>query len=109
MPDLQGLSDSFGRSRFSVIEIPVDEDNHLMQEHLLQQKIELENYHDVNQTLAKDFLQTQAFPETFIVSADGMIVHRIAGKKSSDSAEVHRLLETIASTEAAVLPMRGGS
>lgn len=95
MPELQRLSDSMDKSRFSVIGVSVDEDKNLVREFLLQQEIHFANYLDTEQRLAKDLLDIRAFPETFIISPGGIIIRRIVGEQLWDSKAVHVLLESI--------------
>ena len=95
MPELQRLSDAMDKNRFMVIGVSVDEDKNLMREFLLQQKILFVNYHDVEQHLARDLLKVRAYPETFIISPQGIIIRRIVGAQSWNSKAVHSLLESV--------------
>jgi thiol-disulfide isomerase/thioredoxin len=95
MPDLQRLSDTMDEHRFKVIGVSVDEDKNLMREFLLQQKIRFDNYHDVDRHLARDLLKVRAYPETFIISPQGIIIRRIVGAQSWNTKAVYSLLESV--------------
>ncbi|VAX01444.1 Thiol:disulfide oxidoreductase related to ResA [hydrothermal vent metagenome] len=79
MPDLQNLSEQLDKNKFIIIGISVDEDKNLMQEFLLQHKIYFSNLNDPKQILAMKKLNIQAYPETFVISPDGIIIKRLTG------------------------------
>ena len=81
MPDLQRLSDALDRSRFAVIGVSVDADTNLAREFLLRHQIRFANLQDVNQEISSRLLGIKAFPETFIVAPDGVIIKRITGEQ----------------------------
>jgi thiol-disulfide isomerase/thioredoxin len=78
MPVLQQLSDSLDPERFAVIGVSVDEDSNLVREFMLQYKIRFHNFQDDNFQLASDLLGIQSYPQTFIVSPQGVITRRIS-------------------------------
>jgi thiol-disulfide isomerase/thioredoxin len=106
MPELQQLSDTLDADKFMLIGVSVDEDKYLMQEFLLQQQISFANYHDANQYLAGDILAVSAYPETFLVSPQGIIIKRIIGEQLWNSESMHTLLETIHKGQK--IPQNGG-
>lgn len=77
MPVLQQLSDSLDPERFAVIGVSVDEDSNLIREFMLQYKIRFHNFQDDNFRIASDLLGIQTYPQTFIVSPQGVITRRI--------------------------------
>ena len=77
MPSLQRLSERLDPDRFAVIGVSVDEDANLVREFLLQYQIEFPNYLDADKKLASDRLGLLSYPQTFIVSPDGVITQRI--------------------------------
>ena len=94
MPALQRLSETIDKDRFLVIGVSVDEDKYLMQEFLLQQKIHFGNYQDVGQHLTREVLGISSFPETIIISPQGIIIKRITGEQSWNSKAFQLLLES---------------
>ena len=77
MPYLQRLSEQLDPDRFAVIGVSVDDDANLVREFLLQYRIRFPNYLDADKKLATDRLGLVSYPQTFIVSPDGMITRRI--------------------------------
>ena len=95
MPDLQELSDSMDKSQFAIIGISVDNDINLMKEFILQNNIQFSNYQDVNQQLSRHRLGIRAYPETFIISPQGIIIKRILGEQRWNSKAMRKLLHAI--------------
>jgi thiol-disulfide isomerase/thioredoxin len=95
MPDLEALSQSADASEYIVIGISVDEDINLMKEFILQNKIKFSNFYDNNQTIAQNILNIKAYPETFIVSPDGILKKRIIGQQRWNSKAMYAVLNSI--------------
>lgn len=95
MASLQQLSDAMDKKHFKVIGVSVDDDSNLMREFLYQNKISFDNYLDIGKVLSSSSLSIGAFPETFIVSPQGIIIRRIAGQQNWNSESVRILLESI--------------
>lgn len=95
MPELQRLSDALDKDKFIVIGVSVDDDKNLMQEFLLQHHISFVNYHDADQYLSRDMLAVSIYPETFIISPQGIIIRRIVGEQPWNSKAMHSMLESI--------------
>lgn len=95
MSDLQALSETLDKNKFIVIGVSIDADKNLMQEFLLQQNIRFHNFQDPDQQLASQKLAIQTYPETFIVSPNGIIIKRITGEQAWNSPAMHLLMESI--------------
>ena len=93
MPELQKLSDSLDAGRFAVIGVSVDEDSNLIREFLLQYKIKFRNFQDDNFRLASEQLGIKTYPETFIVSPQGIITRRLSEVIRWDQNITRQLLE----------------
>ena len=78
MPLLQQLSDRLDPERYAVVGVSVDEDRNLVQEFLLQYGIRFRTFQDGEMSLARDLLGIVSYPQTFIVSPQGIITARIA-------------------------------
>lgn len=102
MATLQQLSDGIDKKHFLVLGVSVDEDSNLMREFLYQHNIKFANYLDKDKSLAQNILGIRAYPETFIVSPQGVIVHRIAGQQDWNSPSIHSLLQSIHGGEKSV-------
>ena len=77
MPGLQRLSERLDPDRFAVIGVSVDDDVNLVREFLLQYRIRFPNYLDAGKNLASDRLGLGSYPQTFVVSPEGIITRRI--------------------------------
>ena len=84
MPELQALAESLDPDHFAVVGVSIDEDANLAREFLLEFGIDFANLHDPGQLLARDRLGIVAYPQTFLVSPDGVIVDRINSALSAD-------------------------
>ena len=92
MPDLQRLSETLDREKFAVLGISVDDDSNLVREFLLEYRIRFANYQDQEQLLASQLLGIRAFPETFIVGPDGLILQRLSGERAWNESTFRALL-----------------
>lgn len=92
MPDLQKLSEALDRDKFEVIGISVDEDSNLVREFLLEYGIRFANYQDQEQLLASQMLGIRAFPETFIVDPEGLILKRLSGERAWNESTFRAML-----------------
>ncbi len=93
MPNLQQLSDALDPQRFAVIGLAQDEDDHLVREYLLDQKVTFTSYIDPAGEVATDQLGIQIFPYTLLISPDGHFIQRISGPREWQRQEVIDLLE----------------
>ncbi len=103
MPVLQKLSDSLDADRFAVVGVSVDEDSNLIREFMLQYKIRFRNFQDDNFRLAAELLGITSYPETFIVSPQGIITRRISEVIPSDQNIREQLFEVGDKTSAKTL------
>lgn len=93
MTDLQKLSDSVDPDRFAVIGVSVDEDTNLIREFMLQYKIRFQIIQDNNYRLASELLGIKTYPQTFIVSPQGIITRRISEVIPWDQGVMGQYLE----------------
>lgn len=91
MPDLQKLSTELDNMRYAVIGISVDSDTNLVKEFLLQNNIQYPNFQDKSQYIASTLLGIKAFPETVIVSPEGIILKRFSGVITADDLSLEKL------------------
>ena len=93
MPNLQQLSDALDPERFVVIGLAQDEDDHLVREYLLDQKVRFSSYLDPAGGIATDQLGIQIFPYTLLIGPDGRFIQRITGPREWQRQEVVELLQ----------------
>jgi thiol-disulfide isomerase/thioredoxin len=94
MPDLQQLNDVLDQDRYAVIGVSVDDDINLVREFLLQHQIRFPIFQDDNFRLASELLGIEAYPDTFIVSPQGIITKRINGIISWDENGIKNVFES---------------
>lgn len=91
MPDLQKLSTELDNTRYAVVGISVDSDTNLVKEFLLENDIQYPNFQDKSQYIASTLLGIKAFPETIIVSPEGIILKKISGLITPDDLSLEKL------------------
>jgi len=92
MPALEQLSKTLDPKRFAVVGISTDEDALLAEEFLRQTGITFTNFLDPGGSIAKS-IGMQVYPETFLISADGVLLRRMPGYQEWSSAEMIAQLE----------------
>lgn len=92
MPALEQLSKTLDPKRFAVVGISTDEDALLAEEFLRQTGITFTNFLDPGGKIAKS-IGMQVYPETFLISADGVLLRRMPGFQEWGSAEMIAQLE----------------
>ncbi len=92
MPDLELLSKTLDPKRFAVIGLSVDADTLLAEEFLVQHGITFVNFFDQNGQVARP-LALQAYPQTFVIAPDRILLRRIIGDREWASPEMVSMLE----------------
>lgn len=92
MPDLERLSKTLDPARFTVQGLSVDADTLLASEFLLQNGITFANHFDPNGEISRSW-GLQAYPETFVIASNRVLVKRIKGYQMWNSPEMLALLE----------------
>jgi len=93
MPSLDRLSTLLDKTKFSVIGISVDEDDHVAREFLIERKVAFKNYLDPAMAVANDIFGVRVFPSTFVISPDGILLKVIEGWRDWDGSELVKELE----------------
>ena len=88
LPSLQRLSNKLDQSRFQVVGVSIDDDEHRVREYLNEKKIHYANFIDMDMSIANDILGVRIFPSTYLVRADGSIADIIEGWREWDSPEM---------------------
>lgn len=96
LPSLQRLAQQLDPQRFAVVALSVDEEPLLAREFLREQHITLATYIDAQQHIATSMLAVRIYPDTFIISPDGVLWRGIAGERQWDDPQVVQALETAA-------------
>lgn len=93
LPSLQRLQARLGEERYAVIGLSVDSDPDIAQEYLLERGITFENFLDVDAAEARRLLGIRAYPDTFIISPEGVLLRSIVGDREWDDPEIARAIE----------------
>ena len=85
MPSLVSLKKKLNADRFAVIAMSVDEDDHIAREFLIDKKIELTSFIDIEgKNIAEPHLDILAYPYTLVINKEGEIIARIEGAREWD-------------------------
>lgn len=97
MPSLERLSRALDASRFAVVGLSVDDDLNLLREFMGEHGIGFAMYSDPGRRVSEGKLGVRAYPMTFVVGPDGVLLRRIIGEREWDSpammswiTEIHR-------------------
>lgn len=88
LPSLQRLKSKLDDKKFDVIGISVDNDDHLVREFLIEQKVSYPNFLDTDSVIVNDVLGVRVYPSTYLVRSDGIIEEIILGWREWDSPEL---------------------
>jgi len=93
MPSLDRLSQKLDSSRFLVVGLSVDTDDHVVREFLIERKVSFPNYMDPTMNIANEVFGIRAFPSTFVFAPDGSLLDVIEGWREWDNREmINRLI-----------------
>ncbi len=92
LPSLQRLAEQLDSERFAVLGLSVDDDKHHPREYLIDRKIQLTSYIDLDMSIAGK-LGAQVFPDTYLIGVDGQLLMNIEGEREWDSPQVIAALE----------------
>jgi thiol-disulfide isomerase/thioredoxin len=99
MPSLDHLSQLLDETKFRVVGVSVDDDNFLVREFLMEQKIYFENYLDIHMSNANDHIGIRAFPSTFMIGGDGRLLKIVEGWRYWDTFESLKEIKSLASLD----------
>lgn len=100
MASLQRLADTLDPARFAVIGISVDEDRNLAREAVTRHGWRFAAYHDT-QREARDALQIDTLPRSYIVAPDGHVLQVVNGALDWGSPDAVVLVGRLASAHPA--------
>ena len=81
MPALDQLSKRLPAKDYKVLALSIDEDMNLVREFLIKYKIDLDVVVDRGGQLTTRLLGVESYPETLIISKEGVVLARISGEK----------------------------
>ncbi len=96
LPSLQRLQGLLADEGMEVILLSVDKDPVLAREYLRQRDLDLPSFIDSQQDIANRLLGIRIYPDTFIISAQGVLLRRVVGEQVWDAAAVVEALRQLA-------------
>ncbi len=102
LPSLQRLGEQLDRERFAVLGLSVDDDKHEPREYLIDRKIKLTSYIDMDTSIVRS-LGVQGYPDTYLIGVDGRLLMNIEGERAWDSPQVVAALEAAYEGDTALL------
>ena len=93
LPSLERLQKELDPDRFAVITLSVDEDDHTPREYLIDKGISLTSYIDKEMEIASQLLGITVYPDTLLISQDGIFIRRFIGERVWDEPQMIRALE----------------
>lgn len=87
LPSLNSLSDQFADKGVQVLGVSVDEDPEAYKEFLTKYKVAFLTVRNANRTVSESF-GTYKLPETYIISQDGRLRHKVIGPTNWTSTQM---------------------
>jgi thiol-disulfide isomerase/thioredoxin len=98
MPSLDSLSELLDESKFRVVGLSMDQDDHLVREFLIDRKIYFENYLDNHRENVDDRIGVRVYPSTFFIGPDGALLKVVEGWRYWDTMESINEIKSLATT-----------
>jgi thiol-disulfide isomerase/thioredoxin len=96
LPSLDRLSRRLDPERFVLVGLAVDQDPDFVREYLNDIGVAYPNYIDSRQTVVRDLLGLESFPQTLLVDGDGVLRGRIVGARDWDHPDAVAALVQVA-------------
>ena len=93
LPSLQRLSRTLDEQRFAVVGLSLDQDDVAVREYLHDKGVTYANFMDREMAIARDVLGMKAYPDTFIIGPDGILLGRVVGAIEWDNDRMMQALE----------------
>lgn len=93
LPSLERLHARLDPEHFAVIGMSVDGDADIAQEYLFDRGISFKSYLDLEGKAAVAILDIRIYPDTFIISPDGVLLRKIVGERAWDDPGLVEALE----------------
>jgi thiol-disulfide isomerase/thioredoxin len=93
LPSLQRLSRTLNEQRFAVVGLSLDQDEVAVREYLIDKGVTYANFMDRDMAIAKNVLGMKAYPDTFFIGPDGILLGRVVGAVQWDDPHMVQALE----------------
>ncbi len=94
LPSLERLHGRLDPGRFAVIGVSIDNDAEIAQEFLLDRGVTFKNYLDLGGASAGRVLGIRVYPDTFIISREGVLLRKVVGEREWDASGLVEALES---------------
>ncbi|NOY63207.1 MAG: TlpA family protein disulfide reductase [Gammaproteobacteria bacterium] len=93
LPSLEKLMGALDRERFAVLLMSVDDDELPVREYLIDRGVRLMSFIDKTMAIAQQQLAISAYPSTFLISRDGVLLRQIIGARQWHDPATIEMLE----------------
>ena len=93
LPSLERLHQTLDPQRFKVVGLSVDDDVIQAREYLIDKRISFTSYIDQDMKIATDIFGIRIYPDTLLISPQGVLLRRIAGEREWDDPKIVKALE----------------
>jgi len=93
LPSLERLHHLIDPKRFVIVGLSVDNDILQAREYLIDKHITFASYIDQDMKLATDIFGIRIYPDTLLISPQGVLLRRIAGEREWDDPKIIKALE----------------
>ncbi len=93
LPSLERLHARLDPERYVVIGLSIDDDADIAQEFLLDRGVTFRNYHDMGGAAAGNVLGIRVYPDTFVISPEGVLLRKFVGERTWDDPALVEALE----------------
>jgi thiol-disulfide isomerase/thioredoxin len=94
LPSLERLHAQLDPGRFAVIGMSIDGDADIAREFLLDRGVTFKSYLDLEGAAADRVLGIRVYPDTFIISQDGVLLRKFVGEREWDAPGLVEALES---------------
>lgn len=93
LPGLDSINQIMGPENLVVIGLSVDSDRHVAREYLIDRGVSFRSYIDTDLKIVNGLLGIRFYPDTFIISREGVLLRRIVGERQWDHPDIIKALE----------------
>ncbi len=85
LPSLERLGEALDKSRFEVILLSIDSDEHVVREYLIDIGLKINTFIDKDMEISNETLGAISYPVTYLISPQGKIMQVVYGEQEWDN------------------------
>ena len=93
LPSLERLHQLVDPQRFVVMGLSMDNDVIQAREYLIDKGITFTSYIDKDMKITRDLFDIRVYPDTLLISPDGVLLRRVAGERVWDDPKIVKAIE----------------